>query len=458
MSQPTRDLTRGAVWRAIAAVSAPMTIGIFAVLSVGLADAFFLGRLGRDPLAAVGYIFPVITAITSLSIGLSAGTNAAVSQAIGRKESEDAEHRLALHAVGLGTTLSILVALAVWWSFPALFRLLGASEAVAVEIAEYMPWWALSFPLLVTLMQIQAVFRAHGKGGWAAGIMTVSALMNVGMDPILIFGLGPIPALGTEGAGLATFLARVAAVCGAVALAVWSGLLRVRSRPFLELWFSIKTIAHVGAPAAVSNAINPAGMAAVTAAVSVVGETAVAGFGAATRVQSMALVPLMALSAGIGPVVGQNWGAERQDRAARGLWLCFSWCALYGLGVGALLFLFATPIAAAIANGSDAAEFGAQYLRWVGWSLFGYGMVVTGNAAMNARDKAVWSLGLSLSRIAVIYLPLAWAGVTLFGYPGIVGAAVAANVLGGAGAAFATWKTGLLRLPSRARSTAAQAA
>src|SRR6056297_1945138 len=110
----TRDLTAGPVWRALAAVSAPMTLGIFGVLSIGLADAIFLGRLGDAPLAAIGFIFPVITAISSLSIGLAAGANAAVSQDIGRGDGAATEHRLALHAVSFGTGLACLVALAVW--------------------------------------------------------------------------------------------------------------------------------------------------------------------------------------------------------------------------------------------------------------------------------------------------------------------------------------------------------
>ena len=207
---------------------------------------------------------------------------------------------------------------------------------------------------------------------------------------------------------------------------------------------NMRKILKVGVPASLSNAINPAGMALVTAAVATVGDAAVAGFGAAGRIQSILLVPLMALSSGIGPVVGQNWGAEKTGRARTATALSFGFCVAYGALIGVVLLIFATPIAGLLAAGEVDLQFAAQYLRIVGLSMFGYGMVVVANAAMNARDKALWSMTLSLGRIFVIYLPLAWVGVLTFGYWGIVIAALLANVLGGVGALYATRKTDLL--------------
>ena len=208
----------------------------------------------------------------------------------------------------------------------------------------------------------------------------------------------------------------------------------------------------MGGPAAFSNAINPAGMAAVTAAVATLGDAAVAGFGAATRVQSVALVPLLALSSGIGPVVGQNWGAERADRARRAVRVTFGFCAAYGLAVALILFFLGGAIAGLIAPTAEgggsaadaAAEYGARYLRVVGWSLFGYGVLVTANAAMNARSRAGHSMTLSLLRILAVYLPLAWAGVLSLGYTGVLAAAVTANLAAAWGALVAVRHTGLL--------------
>ncbi|WP_368073757.1 MATE family efflux transporter [Sulfitobacter sp. SK011] len=444
----SRDLTQGPVWRALAAMSAPMSFGIFAVLSVGLADAVFLGQIGGTALAAVGFIYPVTTAITSLSIGLSAGANAALSQGVGRGDSDEDTRRLGLHGIGLGLGLSLLAAGLVSLCYPWIFYALGAGEEVSGKIAEYMPFWALSFPFLVTMMITNAVFRAHGDSITSAWIMVLAAVVNVGLNPLLIFGLWGLPELGVLGAAIATLIGRIIAVALALWIAWRRGLLGWCGKLLDGAVASARNILNVGLPAAFSNAINPAGMALVTAAVATIGETAVAGFGAATRVQSMAIVPLLALSAGIGPVVGQNWGADAKDRAQKGVGHTFWFCLGYGALVAVVLGLFATPLANLIAASAEDASYAATYLRYVGLSLFGYGIVITANAAMNARDKALWSMSLSLGRIFVLYLPLAWIGALTFGYPGIVGAAVVANVLGSWGGLVATRATGLLALES----------
>ncbi len=452
MAENTRDLTKGPVWQALALMSAPMVIGILAVLSVGLADAYFLGQLGGAPLAAVGFIYPVTAAVTSLSIGLSAGANALVSQAIGAGDDDAKAARLAFHAVSIAVVLSLIGAAAFFFTFPPLFKLLGANEAVMAEIALFMPWWCASFPFLVLMMLVNAIFRSHGDSNVSATLMVISAVINVGLDPILIFGFGPIPQMGTEGAALATFIARASIAGVALAYALHQSMLYLCANPLKGLGQSAWRLAKIGGPAAFSNAINPAGMAAVTAAVATVGEAAVGGFGAATRVQQIALVPMLALSSGIGPVIGQNWGAEQKDRAARALQAAFAFCLGYGVVVGLLLAIFAQQIASLLASDPDAAGYAATYMRIVGWSLFGYGFVVVANAAMNARDKAVWSMSLSLGRIFLIYLPGAWLGVTLLSFTGITFAAFAANVVAAVAAVGAAYYTGLLR-PNALRQT-----
>lgn len=442
----TRDLTEGPVWRALAAMSAPMSFGIFAVLSVGLADAYFLGQIGGTALAAVGFIYPVTTSVTSLSIGLSAGANAALSQGVGRGDEAEVTRRLGLHAIGLGLACALCVAALVMLIYPFIFAAMGAGSEVTGKIAEYMPFWALSFPFLVVMMVINAIFRAHGDSLTSAWVMVLAAVVNIGLDPLLIFGLWGFPELGVQGAAIATLAGRVIAVGVALWIAARRGMLGWCGNILDGLVASAKKIFNVGLPAAFSNAINPAGMALVTAAVATIGETAVAGFGAATRVQSMALVPLLALSAGIGPVVGQNWGAEKQERAQDAMRAAFLACLAYGALVATVLALFAEPIAGTFASGPEDAGYAATYLRYVGLSLFGYGILVTVNAAMNARDKPIWSMSLSLTRIFAIYLPLAWLGAMTLGYWGIILAAVLANVLAAWGGLIAARATGLSRV------------
>jgi putative MATE family efflux protein len=438
-----KDLTEGPVWRALAAMSAPMTLGILAVLSVGIVDAYFLGQLGGAPLAAVGYIYPVTAAITSLAIGLSAGANAVVSQAIGKKTSPRDVHRLGFHALGMGLGLSLLVAAAFAMGFTPLFALMGASQAVQTEIAAYVPIWSASFPFLVLMMITNALFRAHGNAALASIFMILAAALNIVLNPLLIFGFGGIDGMGTAGAAIATFAGRLMAAGAALFVAVRLGYLEWCRDVLADFRDSARRIVSVGGPAAFSNAINPAGMALVTAAVATLGDAAVAGFGAATRVQSVAIVVLLALSAGIGPVVGQNWGAGRPERAQAAVIQSWAFSIGYGFAIALGLSLFADPIAQLIAAGGDAVAYIADYLRIVGWSLFGYGILVTANSAMNARSKALYSMSLSLGRIFAVYLPCAWLGVRVAGYDGILAATVLANLTAVAGAVYFCRRAGL---------------
>ncbi|MBM2575628.1 polysaccharide biosynthesis C-terminal domain-containing protein [Jannaschia sp. Os4] len=430
--------------RALLKVAGPMVVGILAVLSVGLVDAFFLGRLGGDPLAAVGFIFPVTMAIGSLSIGLSAGANAVISQAIGQDRDDDCITRMGLHAVGLGVVFAVLAAMAFFFLDAWLLGLIGAEGGPLEEALTYTPWWCLSFPFLVTLMQCGAIFRAHGEGTTAAGVMVASAVVNIASTPVLIFGLGPLPEMGTAGAAAATFLAQSLAAMLSLTIAWRKGFLAPCDDVWAELGANARSIGGVGGPAALSNAINPAGMAVVTGAVASVGAAYVGGFGAATRVESLAMVPMLALSAGIGPVVGQAWGAEDHDRAREALRTCLLICVGYGLAVALALTFAAGPIATLFSEDETSRQATATYLRIAAWSFFAYGILVVGNAALNAISRAGLSMTVSILRVAAIYAPLAWLGVTLFGYAGIVGATVVANVAAAGMIVVAARRSGLM--------------
>jgi putative MATE family efflux protein len=428
-----------------------MSVGILGVLSVGLADAFFLARVGSSELAAVGFVYPVIVTLSAFAIGISAGANTALSQAIGRGRDNRAFARLALHALGFGLLLGLAIALVLWGVSEWLFTLLGAKSEVLDAIQSYVPWWAASFPALLVTMVLEATFRASGDGITPAGIMLLTAVLNIAATPVMAFGLGPVPAMGMEGAGLATFAARCAAVVLAIGLSWGRGYLSA-GRNYLENWSSsIGEIISVGLPAAASRGINPAGMAAVTAAVATLGDQAVAGFGAAARVQAIAIVPFFALSAGLAPVIGQAWGASLAPRAQSAVHLALWFATLYGIGLGVALWVFAQPLAMLMTVDETAARYTSRYLRVVGWSFSFYGIILATNAALTARSRATSALFLSLVRIGLIYIPLAWAGVQLFGYDGILAAAVTANVAVALAALFALGRNDLLSPHSQTR-------
>ncbi|MDD9718986.1 MATE family efflux transporter [Dinoroseobacter sp. PD6] len=429
MSSRDTDMTQGSVGGLLWRVSAPMSLGILGVLMVGLADAFFLARVGEVELAAVGFVYPVIVAVSAFSIGMSAGANTVLSQAIGRTESGNSLACRALHAVGFGALIGLGAGSALWLVAPVLFTALGAKGEVHAAILAYLPWWAASFPILVVTMILNAAFRAGGDGLTPSALMVATAVVNIAMTSLLVFGIGTIEGLGMAGAGIATLAARMLVGVLALGIAIRRGTIAFGAHTARGFTRSVRDIAAIGLPAAASRAVNPAGMALVTAAAATLGDAAVAGFGAAARVQALCLVPFFALSTGLAPIIGQAWGADMQGRARHALRLSVGFALGYGLCAAIVLWILADPIAQLMTDDGTAASYTAQYLTIVGWSLGGYGLVVTVNAALTARSKPGWALGLSLTRIGVIYVPLAWLGALTLGFTGILLAAVAANVI-----------------------------
>lgn len=436
-------LTKEPVPRALWRISAPMSLGILGVLLIGLADAFFLARVGEAELAAIGFVYPVIVAVSAFAIGISAGANTVLSQAIGRGATRHQVARITFFAVLFGAGLGLCIAAVLIASDRWLFAALGARGAVLEAILVYLPWWAASFPALIVTMILNAAFRAAGDGATPSALMVMTAVLNIALTPIFVFGWGPVAGLGMAGAGISTLIARAFAVMLVLVLVIRRGRITARHCDGPDLSSAVAEMVATGLPAGASRAVNPVGMALVTAAVATIGDAATAGFGAAARVQAVTLVPFFALSAGLAPVVGQAWGAEKPARARDAVRIGTWFATTYGLVAGAALWLFAMPLAEAMTASGAAAGYTAQYLAVVGWSLAGYGLVIAANAALTARSRASWALGLSLTRIGVFYVPLAWAGVMLFGYAGILGAAILANAMGAWLALTATQLNGL---------------
>ncbi|MBT5415979.1 MAG: MATE family efflux transporter [Rhodospirillaceae bacterium] len=413
-----------------------MVVGILAVLSISVADTYFVAQLGTNELAALSFTFPVVFCMASIGIGLGAGASSVVSRAVGSGDERRVRRLatdsliLALLIVGGLATLGLL-------TIEPLFRLLGARPAQMEHIVAYMRIWYPGMVLLVVPMVANNILRATGDAIFPSAIMVVAAVVNITLDPILIFGLGPIPALGVEGAAWATLAARFAPLAGSLYLLHRRDrLLEFTIPPMAELRECWRSIAAVALPAAMGNVINPLGYGILTAIVASFGADAVAGFGVATRIEALALVPIFALSAGIAPIVGQNWGAGQHARIRLALTQCFAAGALWAVLLAASLWLFGAEIVRLFSAEVEIVQVATGYLDIVPLSLAGYGAMVCAAAAFNAIGRAGRGLVLHVVRTLVLTAPLAWLGAELIGPPGVALAVAAANV---ASAGLAVW-------------------
>jgi Na+-driven multidrug efflux pump len=281
-------------------------------------------------------------------------------------------------------------------------------------------------------MLSNAMVRANGDSKRPSLIMIGDAAMNVVLTPLLVFGVGPLPALGIEGAALGTLIARCLASMAALHLVVrGEGLVEICVPDRRAFAGSARRILAIGVPAAVGNASNPAGMAVATALIAVLGSQTVAGFGVATRLEAFAILPMLALSSAIGPMTGQNLGADRVDRARRALVVAYLLCAGWSIVLAGAFALFGTALAGVFASEQAVAEEAAQYLHIVPISLWGYGVAIVAAGGFNGLGKPLTALGYSLTRILLFYVPLVWIASRIDGSRTVYLAVAIANALAG---------------------------
>ena len=416
----------------LAALAGPMMLGIVAAMSVALVDAYFVGQLGTAELAAISFTFPVVFAVQSLSIGLGAGTASVVSRAIGEGD-RNAVKRLSTDSLVLAVLLVAMVAFVGWLTVEPLFRLLGARAETLPFIVEYMKIWYVGMPFLVIPMVANNIIRANGDATVPSAIMIAASLINAGLDPLLIFGLWGLPELGVAGAAWASVIARAITLLISLAVVVFrERLVDLAVPPMAEMWASWRRILSIGVPAALGNAINPVAITVVTAIVASYSTAAVAGFGVATRIEAFAAIPMLALSAAIGPIAGQNWGRGERARVLSALRQSYAFCALYGVVAAGILYLFGNAITGLFTNDEAAATVSNAYLALVPISFAGYGVVTIAAGGYNALGKPLTGLAYYATRSVLLYVPLAWVASLFLPTWGVFAGIAVSNVVGGA--------------------------
>jgi putative MATE family efflux protein len=427
-----QDLTngdvRGHLWR----LGLPMVIGIVAVMSIGLADAWFLGQVGTAELAAISFTFPVTFAIASVAIGLGAGASSVVARAIGTGD-QHRVRRLATDSLGLAVLIVLVLSVLGWLTSRSLFAAMGARDEVLDLIVAYMDIWYIGMPFLVVPMVAGSLLRATGDARIPSLTMVLSAVVNVVLDPILIFGVGPVPAMGMEGAAWATLIARAFSMVLALSVLILRERLIVLERaPWQEVRDSWRQVMAIGLPASLANMINPLCLAIITAFLARYGAETVAAFGVAGRIEALAAIPMLALSASIGPITGQNQGAGLPHRIRTALVDSFLFCVLWGLGMALVFWLTAGWFAGLFSDDPAVIDDIVSYLHIVPFTLGGYGIVIVAAAAYNALGLAYRAMGFYLLRSAVFYVPLAWLASLWLDSSAVFMALAAANLLSGA--------------------------
>jgi putative MATE family efflux protein len=444
MSENAR-LTRGSIPGHLVSQTLPAIIGVGALMSIGLVDAYYIGKLGGAELAAVSFIFPISIALTSLGVGVMVGINSVVARALGAGDVAKAS-RCGNLGIVLGAAGGLLVGLLLFAFHQPLFRLMNADAAQLPLISAYVRPYALGFPLLLCNMAMSGMLRGQGEARRTSLISITYAVTSWSLDPLFILGGFGFAGFGIAGAAYASIAGW--AMGTIVAILMMRRTLLPLNLALLRggrLFEPAIAILRVAGPAAMSNAINPMGLAVLTALVATTGPDAVAAFGTAGRVQTFVLVPLLALSGTIGAIVGQNWGARQYGRARQAALWAGAFCLFWGLATAALLVGGGDVFAGLFTDDpAIAAEF-RRYFGIAAWGYCGFGLLIVGNGILNAIDRSSVALLQSATRVFVVMLPFAWFLRGSWGADAIYAAELAANLAGGSIASLMVWR--MLRAP-----------
>jgi len=431
LSGGERDYTSGHLGWAVLILSVPMILEMLLQSVFELADIFFVSRLGAEAVAAVGIVASLLVIVFAIGVGLTMAVTAMVARRIGEKESRAAS-ATAFQGIVVAVLISAPLAIGGIVFTEDLMRLMGASDAVVELGATYGVILFASTAFILLLMLINGVFRGAGDAAMAMRVLAFSNGLNVVLDPVLIFGIGPFPEMGIAGAAVATAVARAAGVAYQIHLLIaGTGRLRLNREAVQWTRAVIARIFRVAGPGMVQYVIGSASWLLIIRLVAGFGSVAVAGYTIGIRIIIFALLPCWGMANAAATLVGQNLGAGRPDRAERAVWITSAANAGFLAIVGALTLFFDNHLMGFFSSHEGVIVIGSKLLRYVAYT---YPFLAVGTVmvqAFNGAGDTATPTWINLLCSWLFQLPLAYvlAHPAGWGVQGIVVAIASAEVM-----------------------------
>lgn len=402
------DYTRIPLRRAVFLLAVPMMLELVLEATFAVVDIYFVGKLGSSAVATVGLTETYLFLLYAIGMGLAMAVTAVVARRIGEGHRDEA---------GVSAVQAILIALLMSLPFALLgivyaremLTLMGADAWTLEHGYRYTQWMLGGNALIMLLFVINAVFRGAGDAAIAMRVLWVANGLNIVLDPILIFGLGPIPAMGIEGAAIATNIGRGVGV----AMQLWvllRGGKHIRVRAAQIRWQG-RVAANILRTAVGGIGQMIVGMAAwifLMRILASLGSEAVAGATIALRIMMFTLMPAWGLSNAAATLVGQNLGAGQPDRAAASVWWIGACNMVFMLGVSLLFFFFNQPLIGLFTQDARVIAVGAEWLRILSYSYFVYGWWMVSVQAFNGAGDTMTPTWINLVFFWLIQIPLCY--------------------------------------------------
>jgi MATE family, multidrug efflux pump len=408
VSGTERDYTSGNFGKAILLLSIPMVLEMVLESIFAVVDILFVSKLGADAIATVGITESMMTIVYALGFGLSMGTSALVSRRIGEKKKQEASV-VAFQSILLAVVISLIIAVPGILFSSDLLKLMGANAAMHDQMSGYTQIILGGNIVIMLLFTINAVFRSAGDAAISMRVLWMANILNIILDPLLIFGLGPIPAMGIEGAAIATTIGRGLAVLYQFYL-LFYGKKRIQlNRKTMKVDF--KVMAHLirlSLGGIGQNIIATSSWIILVRILAEFGSVVLAGYTIAIRLVIFSLLPSWGIANAAATLVGQNLGAKKPERAEKSVWVTGKVNMILMSLLGAVFIAFPAFFVQLLTQDVEIIKAGALALRIIsiGFLAYGYGMVMV--QSFNGAGDTLTPLYINIVCFWLLEIPLAY--------------------------------------------------
>ncbi|CAN5577700.1 MATE family efflux transporter [soil metagenome] len=411
-----KNFTSGNINKAIFMLSVPMILEMVMESLFAVADVFFVSKIGVNAVATVGLTESVLTIIYSIAIGLSMAATAMVARRIGEKKNKEAADA-AVQSIFIVIAISCLLSFSGIFFASDILGLMGASELLIREGVGYTRLMLAGNFNIMLLFLINGIFRGAGDASLAMRSLWLANILNILLDPLFIFGLGPVPAFGVEGAAIATNIGRSVGVAYQCYF-LWKGssVIRVHKENLILKWKTTGQLIRISLGGMGQFLIGSASWIFLVRIISIFGSDALAGYTIAIRVVIFTILPSWGLSNAAATLVGQNLGAGEPERAEQSVWKAAKYNMIFLTSVSIIFFIMAESIIRLFTQELQVIYYGRLCLQYVclGYVFYAYGMVISQafNGAGDTKTPTIinlicfWMMQIPLAYILSVWLKL----------------------------------------------------
>ncbi len=416
-----QDFTKGSIRKAIFMLAIPMILEMLMESIFALVDIIYVSQVSVNAVATVGLTESVLTLVYAVAIGLSMAATAVVARRIGEKDREGA-NQAAVQVIFLGVFISVLIS-AVGIMYPKeILSLMGGESSLIEEGFGYTKILLGGNITVMLLFLINAIFRGAGNASIAMWTLILSNGLNIILDPIFIFGFGPVPAYGVEGAAIATTIGRGTAVVAQLIILFYGvGKIKIMFKDVVLRVAVMVNLIKVSLGGIGQFLIGTSSWVFLMRIMSEFGSEVLAGYTIAIRIMMFTMMPAWGLSNAAATLVGQNLGAKQPERAEKSVWKTGKYAA-YFMGVVSVIYIFFAPTFLSwFSDNPDVVKYGALCLQIIaaGYVFYGYGMVViqSFNGAGDTKTPTYinfvcfWLFQLPIAYMSAIWMDLGPIGV-----------------------------------------------